>query len=496
MPRRIHNGKGPLSSDAWKPLAENPLAYAGLATSLTDEHDYAPELEGKIPEGLRGSLYRNGPGLYDRGPHRKRMLLDGDGMVQAFHFTADGARYVNRFVRTPKLVREEAAGRFLDATWSTLAPGAPWKSWGGKIPNQAGTTVVRRGERIFAFDEGHPPFELAPVTLETKGEAVLDGKHPSAGYNAHWKIDGATGEWLTLSIDYGRVTKARVTGHSHSGDITTRLGFVLPRNVYMHDWFITEHWLGFVMHPAYVSFGGMLKVMAGLQTYSEIIEWRPRMGNRVLLVPRFPQGEPRIFEAEACWMWHSLNAFERDGAVVLDFVGSAIGGGLGSDDSPLFTVMRGLDPPITAKPESWVRRYTLSLRDGRNTEETIASDYNYEMPVVQPELVGRPHRYGYFCRADTGALFWSTICRIDMHGGAAESFRFGDGVYCTEPIFAPAGPDRGWLLVECYDGNTKKSFLAVMDAGHVADGPLAVLRLTHHVPFSFHGYWYQAGIVK
>ena len=32
---------------------------------------------------LDGVLYRVGPGRYDRGPDRKRMVLDGDGMVQA-----------------------------------------------------------------------------------------------------------------------------------------------------------------------------------------------------------------------------------------------------------------------------------------------------------------------------------------------------------------------------------------------------------------------------
>jgi all-trans-8'-apo-beta-carotenal 15,15'-oxygenase len=35
---------------------------------------------------LQGTLYRNGPGLFDRGGGRKRMLLDGDGMIQAYQF--------------------------------------------------------------------------------------------------------------------------------------------------------------------------------------------------------------------------------------------------------------------------------------------------------------------------------------------------------------------------------------------------------------------------
>jgi all-trans-8'-apo-beta-carotenal 15,15'-oxygenase len=74
----------PLPSSVWKPLADNPLPFAGLATSLPEEHDYQPRLEGKLPATLHGILYRNGPGLFDRGPFRKRMLLDGEGKNQAY----------------------------------------------------------------------------------------------------------------------------------------------------------------------------------------------------------------------------------------------------------------------------------------------------------------------------------------------------------------------------------------------------------------------------
>ena len=95
----------PLPSDLWRPLAANPLPYAGLATTLAMEYDYAPRIEGHLPPTLQGTLYRNGPGRFDRGGLRKRMLLDGDGMLQVYQFHQGQVRFRTRFVRTPRQTR-------------------------------------------------------------------------------------------------------------------------------------------------------------------------------------------------------------------------------------------------------------------------------------------------------------------------------------------------------------------------------------------------------
>ncbi len=39
------------------------------------------------------------------------------------------------------------------------------------------------------------------------------------------------------------------------------------------------------------------------------------------------------------------------------------------------------------------------------------------------------------------------------------------------------------------NGDTGKSFLAILDTAHVSAGPLALIHLRHHTPFSFHGTW-------
>ena len=96
------------------------------------------------------------------------------------------------------------------------------------------------------------------------------------------------------------------------------------------------------------------------------------------------------------------------------------------------------------------------------------------------------------CRAEQPAL-----ARVDVESGARQDFSFGPDFYVGEPVVAPdpdapLTEDRGWVLLEVLDGKAGKSFLAVFEAGHIEDGPVAKLKLGEHLPMSFHGWWQPA----
>src|SRR6185369_7029134 len=112
-----------VATSAGRAAGQAPEWLTLLGRSEQGGRDEAPRVEGQIPAGLEGSLYRNGPGLFERGGVRKPHLLDGDGLVQRLSFRDGRVRYQNRFVGTRKLAAEEAAGRYLYATWSKRAPG-------------------------------------------------------------------------------------------------------------------------------------------------------------------------------------------------------------------------------------------------------------------------------------------------------------------------------------------------------------------------------------
>ena len=493
-------GNRPLSSRLWKPLPENDLPFAGLATSLPQEHAYDAPIEGTLPADLQGTLYRNGPGLFDRGAYRKRMLLDGDGMIQAFQFRDGRVRYQNRFVRTEKYLKEEEAGEFLYPTWATQAPGGISANLGVGIMNQAGVTVVRRKDRLFAFDEGFLPYELDPETLETRGMSDLGAGELSGGYKAHWKIDGTNGDWLHFGTAYGRKTRLEIVIFKKDGGLRRQWTVEIPRRVYMHDWLVSERHLIFILQPGIIPMSQVLRMVLGLIRPVSAIRWKPELGNLVLLVDRQGKEKPFFLEAEASWMWHALNAYEEKGLVIADFAGSRHPLGIGSDDAPFFLVMEGRDPG--ARPESegpLLRRYVIDPGAKTLRQEVLVSNEVVEFPFVNPGLSCHRHRYGYFACLSPTEWFPTRVIRVDTHNGNVASYDFGRGHYCSEPVFASkpgfpyeagSGEEPGWILTLVYQADTKRSYLAVLQADRLPAGPLAVIRLHHHAPLSFHGYWH------
>ncbi len=82
-----------------------------------------PRIEGEVPAFLRGTYYLNGPARFERGEGRYGHWLDGDGMVCALRFGAEGVRFTSRYVRGTRLAEEEAAGRLLYRSFGTAFPG-------------------------------------------------------------------------------------------------------------------------------------------------------------------------------------------------------------------------------------------------------------------------------------------------------------------------------------------------------------------------------------
>ncbi len=65
-----------------------------------------PILSGEIPDGLRGTLYRNGPGRLERGSQKVGHWFDGDGAILAVHLTEEGAEATYRYVQTAGYQKE------------------------------------------------------------------------------------------------------------------------------------------------------------------------------------------------------------------------------------------------------------------------------------------------------------------------------------------------------------------------------------------------------
>jgi all-trans-8'-apo-beta-carotenal 15,15'-oxygenase len=267
-----------------------------------------------------------------------------------------------------------------------------------------------------------------------------------------------------------------------------------PRgSAYFHDFFWADPYVVFHLHPALVS---PLPMLAGFSTFADSLHWQPDQGSLLFVVDTTGAKPPMHVAVPASWMWHALNAYAAGNTIVADFVGYDAPDHFLGPAASFRAIMQGRDG--SAKAPGTLRRLTIDLSGKRARLETVAAG-RYEFPFIPQYRAGQRHRYGYVASqgADQG-WFHDGLARVDTESGAQKSFHFGAGHYVGEPVFAPAAAsasdsdameDHGWLLAEVLEGRSETSFIAVFDAGHVEGGPIAKVRLRHHLPFSFHGWW-------
>lgn len=147
-------------------------------------------------------------------------------------------------------------------------------------------------------------------------------------------------------------------------------------------------------------------------------------------IPRHGQGsEIKWFEAEPCYVYHSVNAWEEDDEVVLDL--SRIG-----------------------RPNRYV--------------------YNVH---ISPE----------------STLLFDGIVKYDVTTGTDERWWCGPGRWASESPFAPranaVSDDDGYLVSFVYDQLENRSEVVILDAADITSGPVARVLLPQRVPIGFHATW-------
>lgn len=463
-----------------------PSLFTALGADTQDRPQGEVVVTGELPPALDGVLFRNGPGQFRRGGKTKRTVLDGDGVIQRLEIADGRANYARRFVRTPKFAAEAAADKFLSPTWTTTAPGL-LTNIGQHIQSQAGVTTYEVNGTLYALDEGGTPgFEIDRDTLDTVRPAELGLPDHDAAPKAHVRYVAGSGDWLFCSTRMGpKGMMIDIVRHRPDGSRVATPTVTSPRMAYVHDFGATGRYAVLVLQAAHIH---GLRYMSGLASFAECLEWRPSQGNLVLLVD-LHTGVSQAFEAPASWVWHVANACEHGSDVVLDFVGYDDPGHFLGKHAQLAAVMQGKDGVRGAAGH--LRRYVMSPASGRLTE-TILSDGNYEFPSVDGRAGGALHERVYVTCGSQPGMLHSGVAALDTRTGQLDAYDFGEHVNAGEPVFAadPEGvADEGWLISQTLDTRRGTSGFAVLDARHVAAGPIATIELGETMPISFHGHW-------
>jgi len=177
--------------------------------SQPNEYSYwISDIEGQVPPELKGTFFRNGPGLFEINGQPIAHPFDGDGMICAFSFKDGNVHFKNKFVRTEGYVKEQTAGKILYRGFGTQKPGGWLKNiFDLRFKNVANTSVIYWHNKILALWEGGNPYHLDPATLDTKGLDTLNGiLKPNQPFSAHPKIFYNPETQQKILINFGVVT--------------------------------------------------------------------------------------------------------------------------------------------------------------------------------------------------------------------------------------------------------------------------------------------------
>lgn len=460
-------------------VAEPAADWHRIFETLPHEHDYVvDEIDGELPKGLAGTLYRNGPGRNDIDGKPFAHLFDGDGMLSQFTFREGQVNYRNRFVRTNHYLAERGADRPPMRGFGNQRPAGPLGN-AFRVPgNVANTSVTFHGGNLLALWEGGHPWRLDPDTLETIGEHDFDGRLKGAhAFSAHPKVDPATGELFNFGVTYGRRTKINSYRVRRDGSLDYLKPVTLPYPVMNHDFALTPKHLVFVIDPILLRLG---RFLLGFASFDGALRWDASKTTQVVLVPR-NGGEPRVAECDPFFHFHVNNAFEDGGDTVVDLVRY--------DDYGIGESLRNFsDGGFAERGALW----RLRVKPDGRLESHELCPWQCEFPQHDWRRTTLGHRYSYVAAAMPGrAGIGTAVAKVDHRSGASTAHDFGTGDVAGEPIFVPrsadAGEDDGWLLSLVYSAAEHRSRLVVVDARDVESGPVATAHLRHHVPLGFHG---------
>jgi beta,beta-carotene 9',10'-dioxygenase len=223
-----------------------------------------------------------------------------------------------------------------------------------------------------------------------------------------------------------------------------------------------------------------LKLALSDRPFIENYRWAPERGTDVIALDRTTGAIAGRWTVDPLFTFHHINACEADGELVVDLCAYADARII--DDLYVDRLRGGAANALSAvRP----RRLRLPLGGDAARLEPLA-DVDLELPRIDDARNTRP-----YCAA-WGISGFDAIVRVDVTTGAVARWQEA-GAHPGEPVHVPApdatDEDDGVLLSVVLDRDAGRSFLLVLDAATLEE--IARARLPHHVPFGFHGHFYE-----
>ncbi len=467
---------------------------SGVSAELEEEISHLPlEQSGIIPSWLSGTLVRNGPVFVTVNGESNHHWLDGLAMLHAFTFHAGEVHYTNRFIRSDayKTVFEKGSLNY------TQFAADPCRSLFKRfltlfIPDSeklhnANVNVAKIADRYVALTEIPLPISFDLQTLETLGVLDYQDKlpHEKCWESAHPHHDLLRKETINYLIDYGRMSKYvlyRISDGSSHREVIAEIPVKEP--AYMHSFAVTENHVVFAEFPFVVK---PLDLLMKQRAFINHFSWQPQRGTQFIVVNRHTGDLIGRYKTKPFFSFHHANAFEKEGAIILDLV-------CYDDPSVIHDVGNYFQTEgEKSVPHVRLERFVLSLQTGEVGGEIVLKQ-SIEFPRINEQFDGHPYRFLYLTdprdpEIDQGSA--KGLYKVDMETKEVLHWQ-EEGAFPGEPVFiaTPGGADEdeGVVLALILEPRHQRSFLLILDGKSFKEVGRA--RVTHLIPPGLHGQYF------
>jgi beta,beta-carotene 9',10'-dioxygenase len=470
-----------------------PAAVSEYAEGFSSQRnelrvDHLP-VHGTIPPWLCGSLIRNGPAQFEAGRQPFRHWFDGLAMLHQFSFRGGIVAYANRFLKGRAYTAAQETGRIGFSEFATDPCRSLFRRikalFVPEISDNACVNVTRIADRFLALTETPLPVEFDPATLETVG--VLDYADSVRGQltTAHPHYDFAREELLNYVTHFSARSAYTIYRTGPGETRRTAIASAPAREpAYMHSFALTEEYAILIEFPLVVS---PLRLLLQGRPFIENFRWKPERGTRFLVFDRAGRDLKGVYEGDAFFAFHHVNAWQDRGEVVLDVAGYPDAAII---DAFYLDRLRRQAGPI---PTAGLRRYRIPV-GGSSVKYDVVGDESIELPRIHYRRCNsKPYQFAYGASTSrqTPGAFLNQLVKVDVARGESMTW-FREGCYPGEPVFV-AGPqakdeDEGAVLSVVLDAERGNSFLLVLDAQSF--GEVARAEVPQHIPFGFHGQFF------
>ncbi len=463
-------------------FGDNPYLN-GAHEPLRNELDN-PQIKivGDIPKDFSGIYLRNGPNQRFE-PLGMYHWFDGDGMIHAAEFREGQVFYRNRWIRTKGLEYEIEKNQSI---WPGLM-GVPNRNlkdnWGSDLwlkDNSNTDITIHSGKAISTFYQCGDAYIVDPINLETKG--TLNIKSSGARQmSAHCMTDENNGDLLFFDystkppyMTYGVLDKESKVIHHTQIDLP---GARLP------------HSMAFTRNYSILMDLPMFWDPTLLEKDIHKVTFYPEIQSKFGIIKRMASGNTiKWFEADPCYIYHIINAWEEGDEIVLDVCRM-------STPVPKSDIRNKLSGPYGSmlawlKLDAVYHRYRFNLVTGKTKEESM-NDVLSEFPTINNKFLGIKSRYSYHVSlADTDVILFSGFLKIDSNTENIQKYNFPEGTYGSEMQFAPRdnskSEDDGYLITFVTNLLSEKGEIQVFSAEDLSLGPICKIIVPQQIPPGFH----------